>query len=152
MNEPSQIEELIRVNINCMLKSDYLFTGVINYSKENSKEYKLVFKKILKITDETSYDVILYDGILSQSVVEKIVKENNHKVLKSVLTFCRNQSDKSKSKKVYFFIFKNNIIKEQKDYDNLVVEMKRKNMPDNIYYSDLAMKLNNLNKSIVQFN
>jgi hypothetical protein len=50
--------------------------------------------------------------------------------------------------KSYFFIFEK-CESENKVYDNLVVEMRRKQMPDNIYYADLAMKLSNLNKDIV---
>lgn len=50
--------------------------------------------------------------------------------------------------KNYFFIFEK-CESEIKLYDNLVVEMRRKQMPDNIYYADLATKLSNLNKDIV---
>ena len=45
-NEPEKIIELIKININNMLKSDYLFFGVTNSSKENIREYKLIFKKV----------------------------------------------------------------------------------------------------------
>ena len=50
--------------------------------------------------------------------------------------------------KIFFFIFEKKQ-SEIKGYDNLVVEMKRKQMPDSLYYSDLAMKLSTLNKDIV---
>ncbi len=49
-SEPSRIIDLIKMNVNNMLKSDYLFTGVVNSSKEKSKEYKLIFKKVNSLT------------------------------------------------------------------------------------------------------
>jgi hypothetical protein len=49
-SEPSGIVELIKTNVNNMLKSDFLFTGVINSSKDKSKEYKLIFKKVNSLT------------------------------------------------------------------------------------------------------
>ena len=46
-NETDKIVELIKMNINNMLKSDFLFIGVTNSSKENLREYKLIFKKVI---------------------------------------------------------------------------------------------------------
>ena len=45
-NDFNRIIDLIRMNLNNMLKSDYLFAGVINSSKMHDREYKLVFKKV----------------------------------------------------------------------------------------------------------
>lgn len=50
-SDPSRIIDLIKMNVNNMLKSDFLFAGVVNSSKEKSKEYKLIFKKVILLSN-----------------------------------------------------------------------------------------------------
>ena len=45
-NDEKKILELIQMNLNVMLKKDYLLIGVINSSNSNIREYKMLFKKV----------------------------------------------------------------------------------------------------------
>ena len=54
----------------------------------------------MKFNNEVMYEIVVYDGILNHSNIEKIVRENNEKVLKSVLIYYKN-----KDKKGIFLIY-----------------------------------------------
>ena len=45
-NDAGKVIELIKMNLNSMLKIGYLFMGVINSSKHSSRDYKMLFKKV----------------------------------------------------------------------------------------------------------
>lgn len=45
-NDQRKIYELIQMNLNVMLKRDYVLTGVINSSKTSIRDYKMLFKKV----------------------------------------------------------------------------------------------------------
>jgi hypothetical protein len=45
-NDVKKMQELILMNLNVMLKKDYVLLGAINISNRNSREYKMLFKKV----------------------------------------------------------------------------------------------------------
>jgi len=45
-NDTKKVQELILMNLNVMLKKDYILLGAINISNRNSREYKMLFKKV----------------------------------------------------------------------------------------------------------
>ena len=63
----------------------------------------------MKFNNEVMYEIVVYDGILNHSNIEKIVRENNEKVLKSVLIYYKNKDKKGISliygRKNIFFYF-----------------------------------------------
>jgi len=142
-NDLQRIFELIKMNLSVMLKQQYVFMGVVGASKESKKEFKMLFKKISNIYEiGFTYQVYLHEGSLSQAELNKILIQNNDKILKSVISVPKIK-DSNVIGKSYFFIFEKPTTKTN-EYDFLVIEAKKKQMPDKVFYEDLANKLNSM--------
>ena len=46
-NDEKKIFDLIKMNLNVMIKKDYFLVGVINSSNNNIRDYNMLFKKVL---------------------------------------------------------------------------------------------------------
>jgi len=144
-NQTNKAIELIEGNLKNMLKNHFLLSGSVVSSNEQNREFKLLFKKIKKYDNYFSYKIAFLDGHLNQNEINKLLKENNDKVLKTVISIPKYKENKDI--KVHFLIFIKNE-RELVKYDSIVFEIKKKLTPDNVYYEDIVMKLFNFQKEM----
>jgi len=151
-NTPQDITEELKNTINVMLRKDYVFFGVVNYSDKLPNQYKFIFRKTLKYNNQTTFEIIHHNGIIRYEELEKYVKLNNDKVLVSVLKTYINNTDKVKKIKDNFLIFKKT--GENEVYDTLITEViKDKYTEFSIYLKDISSKMNGMmNNDEVKFN
>jgi hypothetical protein len=143
-NDERKIFELIKMNLDTMLKNQYAFLGVINTSKKTNRDFKMLFKKSINVG--YIYEIYLHETILTQSELDKILTQNRDKVLKAVIVLPKTKENNVVGKQ-YFFIFEKHISKTKVvENDYLIIEFKKKHMPDAVFYEDLATKLNGMQK------
>lgn len=131
-----------------MLKKDYVLMGIINSSNKNTRDFKMLFRKVIyqllqmnQVENDLNYDVIIHENTLTQTELKTILSKNKDKKLNSVLILTKIKENSMI--KYYFLIFEIPKFKtEEKDF--LLIELKKKNIPDEIFNEDLAIKLHDL--------
>ncbi len=84
--------------------------------------------------------MIIHENTLTQVELKNILSQNKDKKLISLLILSRIK-DNAIIGKIYFFIFEKSISSSfEKDF--LILELKKKNTPEEIFFEDLAIKLN----------
>jgi hypothetical protein len=140
-----------------MLRKDYIFFGIVNFSEKLTANYKFIYRKTLKYNSSISYFLTHHKGILSYEDIEKYIKLNTDKVLISVMkTYNPPVKGKPKSIKDNFLIFKQTYVHEQDKvkYDYLLTEVvKDKYTEYSKYLKDISNKMNLFtNDESVKFN
>ena len=87
--------------------------------------------------------------MLIQEKLNNIMNEYKYRTLKAVIVLQKKKESNTnivgttfhfKIGKSYYFIFEKSEVKEENDF--LIIEMKKKLMPNTVFYEDIASKLN----------
>lgn len=129
-----------------MLRKDYIFFGVANYSEKLTGNYKFFYRKTLKYNSCISYVIVHHQGKLSYEDIDNYIKLHIDKVLISVLKIYNPVvKGKQKSIKDSYLIFKQTYVYEQDrvKYDYLLTEVVKDKYTDyNKYLKDISSKMN----------
>ena len=126
-----------------MLRKDYIFFGILNFSDKLLNNYKFLYRKTLKYNNQVTYYILPHKGELTYDEIEKYIKSNIDKVLVSVMKTYTMNKDKNKKIIENIMVFKKTISNEVSRYDYLLTEVvKDKYTEFSVYLKDISSKMN----------